>query len=185
MDEYQYFPTIEYNNELIRDISRRFSIKYIEKPGAKPFFYKYEITTWKSIENVAYDIYGSCDYIWAIMIANNIIDPINDWLKKDEEIMEYAVKKYGKANLHAAHHYECNNIKFTTKQKTIIDARGTYISGHLIPTDVFEEITEAFPFTVITDINVVTNIEYEIALNEKKRVINVIYPELLERIHQE
>ena len=185
MDDYQYFPNIIYNNEMLKDISRRFSIKYIEKPGAKPYFYKYEIINWKSIENVAYDIYGSCDYIWALMIANNIVDPINDWLKPTEEVMNYAIKKYGKTNINSTHHYECNGIKFITKQKTIIDARGTYLSGNLIPTDVYEAILEAFPFTVITDINVVTNIEYEISENEKKRVINVIYPELIPYIQNE
>ena len=185
MDEYQYFPNIIYDDELIKDISRRFAIKYIEKPGSKPYFYKFEIKDWNTIENIAYDIYGSSDYIWAIMIANNIIDPINDWLKKEDEVMEYAVKKYGKTRLNSAHHYECNGIKFITKQKTIIDARGTYLSGHLIPTDVYQAIVEAFPFAVITDVNVVTNIEYEIAENEKKRIINVIYPELIPRIQDE
>ena len=185
MNDYQYFPNVIYNEELIKDISRRFTIKYIEKPGSKPYFFKYEIQDWKSIENVAYDLYGSCDYIWAIMIANNIVDPINDWLKPNDEVVEYAKKKYGITGFNSTHHYECNGIKFITKQKTIIDARGTYLSGHLIPTDVVEAITEAFPFTVITDIKVVTNIEYEMAENEKKRIINAIYPELLPYIQDE
>lgn len=185
MDEYQYFPNIVYNNEKLKDISRRFNIQNIEKPGVKPFFYKYEIKNWKSIENVAYDIYGSCDLIWAIMVANNIVDPINDWLKKEDEVLEYAIQKYGVIRLNVPHHYECNGIKFITKQKTIIDARGTYLSGYLIPTDVYEATIEAFPNTVINDIKVVTNIEYEKQENEKKRIINVIYPELIPYIQDQ
>ena len=185
MDEYQYFPNIIYDNELIKDISRRFSIKYIERPGHKPYFYKYEIKDWKSIENIAYDIYGSCDYIWAIMVANNIVDPINDWLKPNDEIMEFAIRKYGRTKINSTHHYECNGIKFITKQKTITDARGTYLSGNVIPTDVYEAIIAAFPFATITDIKVISNIEYEQAENEKKRIINVIYPELIPMIQNE
>lgn len=185
MDEYQYFSDIIYDNELLKDISRRFTIKYIERPGHKPYFYKYRIKDWQSIENVAYDIYGSCDYIWAIMIANNIVDPINDWIKSYDEIVEYAQKKYGITGFNSVHHYECNGIKFITKQKTIIDARKTYLSGHLLPSDVTEAITEAFPFSIITDIKIITNIEYEMAENEKKRIINVIYPELIPYIQDE
>lgn len=184
--EYYWFPDIIYDKIKMKDISRRFTIKYIEQKNTRPFYYKYEIQGWKSIENVAYDIYGSCDYIWAIMIANNIVDPVNDWIKPEDEIFEDAIVKYGgKEQLHSTHHYECNGIKFTTKYKTIYDSRKIVLKYTDVPKDVYEAITKAFPEEIIKDIKVISNIEYELSENEKKRIINVIYPELMNYIEEQ
>ncbi len=192
MHDTDLFPTIDWNGLKMRDISRRFIIKWIQTRHSKPYWFRHRMKGWKSIENVAYDFYGSCDYVWAIMVANNIVHPIHDWLKKEEEVIEEASKKYGQENLNNPHHYEYKGIKYTTKSKTLIDARkgkvkATY--GYAIPQDVYDQIVKQFANIEVpinlSDVEIITNIEYERALNEKKRVVNIIYPSLIQDIEAE
>lgn len=190
MHDIDLFPTVEINGLKMKDISRRFIIKWIESRHSKPYWFEYRIQGWKSIENVAYDFYGSCDYVWAVMVVNNIVHPIHDWLKTDEEVMDYTIKKYGATNIHSVHHYEYEGLKYTTKLKTLIDARNTKAQyGNVIPKDVYEEVVKyrINPLNKImaSDIQVVSNIEYELKLNEAKRFIKIIYPKLIANIEQE
>lgn len=190
MHDTDLFPTIEYNGLKMRDISRRFFIRWIQSRKSKPYWFEHRIEGWKSIENVAYDFYGSCDYIWAIMVANNIVHPVHDWLKKEQEVIDYASLKYGSDRLHMAHHYEYKGMKYTTKMKTLVDARKTKATyGHIIPQDVYDQILKHNPYSngaiLVGDVEVVTNIEYEMKLNEAKRVIKVIYPALIIEIEDQ
>ena len=190
MHDTDIMPVIDYNGWKLRDISRRFIIRYIESRNTKPYWFEHRLKGWKSIENVAFDFYGSCDYIWAIMIANNIVHPVEDWLKKEDDVIAYASKKYGANNLHTAHHYEFNGIRYNTRMKTIIDARKTSaLYGHVIPQDVYEQIVRAnkslsTPVSV-DEVAVVTNIQWEMSLNEKKRIVRIIYPSLLQDIEKQ
>ena len=189
MHDTELFPEIEYGGWKIKDISRRFIIRYIESMHTKPYWFNHRINGWKSIENVAYDFYGSCDYIWAVMIANNIVHPIHDWLKTNDEVLKEAERKYGADNLHAPHHYEFKGVKYTTRTKTLIDARKTKAAyGYVIPQDVYEQVIKSqinpdVPASV-GDIEIISNIQWELAQNEKKRYIRIIYPTLIEDIEK-
>lgn len=190
MHDTDLFPTIEMNGIKLKDISRRFIIKWIESRYSKPYWFNYRIDGWKSIENVAYDFYGSCDYVWAVMIVNNIIHPVNDWLKKDEEVRAEAIKKYGEVNLNAPHHYEYDGMLYTTRTKTITDARKTKATyGNAIPKDVYEQIMKyrinPLNKIMVSDVKVVSNIEYELDKNERKRMVKIIYPDLIPNIERE
>lgn len=190
MHDTELLPIIEYNGEKIKDISRRFVIKWIQSRHSKPYWFEHRMEGWKSIENVAYDFYGSCNYIWAIMVANNIIHPIHDWLKKEEEVIRLAEQKYGAEFLNYPHHYEYNDMKYTTRLKTLVDARKTKAKyGYAIPQDVYDAVLEQHVNSVneiyAGDIKVVTNIQYEIEQNEKKRIIKVIYPSIISDIESE
>lgn len=190
MHDTELLPEITYNGWQIRDISRRFVIKYIKSKHTKPYWFEHRLNGWKSIENVAYDFYGSCDYIWAIMIANDIVDPVNDWLKTNEEVIADACRKYGADRIHMAHHYEYEGVKYTTQSKTLVDARKTKsASGNVIPQDVYNQIiaNRINPITpiLVADVEVVSNIQWEIAQNEKKRVVNIIYPYLIDSIERQ
>ena len=144
---YKNYPIIEFNSERIRDITRRVAIHNLAKRNEDSIYFLYEIKTWKRIEDVAYDFYGSCDYYWAIMIANDIIDPFNDWLYNETDLQDYIYKTYGdKAG--NIHHFE-------DKERGIV-------------------MNKAFHGA-----KAVSNYEYEVERNERKRIIKVIYPELL------
>ena len=80
MNEY---PKITYGSDILTDISRRFIIENIKTSSSEDIYFDYLIKNWKSPENLAYDFYGSCDYVWAILIINNIVNPFDDWLLSD------------------------------------------------------------------------------------------------------
>ena len=149
------YPVIEYNNHNIIDISKRFSITNIDSNKSKNIYFWHTIKNWKSPENIAYDFYGSCDYVWVILALNNIVNPFTDWLLSEEEIKQYIKDTYG-SDMYKAHHYEQNGLYYTSKPDA---SNGP-----------------------ITEIN---NYEYAILENEKKRNIKILYPHLLSTIEHE
>ena len=153
---FNIYPIINYNDDKIIDISKRFVITNIETNLSKDIYFWYTIKNWKSPENIAYDFYGSCDYVWVILTLNNIINPFNDWLFSDEEIKKIINEKYG-SKLYDVHHYEQNGILYKERPSEL----------------------EGYPTKIIT------NYDYEIQENEKKRKIKILYPHLLQQIENE
>jgi hypothetical protein len=154
------YPVINYDNHNIIDISKRFIVTNIDSEHSKNIYFWHTIKNWKSPENIAYDFYGSCDYVWIIISLNNIINPFEDWLLSDEEIKQRIQNKWG-SNMGDVHHYEQNGLYYQ-------------------------------PSIKLSDLNVadgpittITNYEYEIIENEKKRTIKVLYPHLLSTIEHE
>lgn len=147
MNEY---PKITYGSDILTDISRRFIIENIKTSSSEDIYFDYLIKNWKSPENLAYDFYGSCDYVWAILIINNIVNPFEDWLLSDSEIKERIKSKYPNT-MYDIHHYEKNGIIYA------------------------KEVDGAIP---------ITNYDYEMDKNEKKRKIKVIYPEIVKNMEQ-
>jgi hypothetical protein len=164
------YPVITYDENKIIDISKRFAITNIDTERSKDIYFWYTIQGWKSPENIAYDFYGSCDYVWVIMALNNIIHPIQDWLLSDEELRTYVEKEYTNEEkykgdsygIYGIHHYEKDGIIYAPP----LDRND---KGILIPSGARE----------------VTNYEYEVAKNEKKRRIRILRPELLSTIEHE
>ena len=149
------YPVINYNNNKIIDISQRFFITNIENEKSKNIYFWHTIKGWKSPENIAYDFYGSCDYVWIILTINNIVNPFEDWLMSENEFMNYVREKYGD-NMYDTHHYEIDDV--------------LYPVDPLIPNRKARKIS---------------NLEYENRINEKRRRIKVVYPDLLSVIETE
>lgn len=105
----------------------------------------YDIKDGETPELIANKIYGSTDYHWVIMLANNRYDYIADWPLSYLALQEYINTKYGE-DADATRHYE--------------DENGYVVMG-------------GYP---------VSNREYEERLNEKKRRIKIISPDLINTI---
>ena len=152
---FNVYPVINYDGESILDISKRFAIKNIDTEKSKDIYFWHIIKNWKSPENIAYDFYGSCDYIWVILALNNIVNPITDWLMAEDELKMYIEEKYGR-QMYDIHHYEQNGLLYREKP---LDSNGKIVT--------------------------ITNYEYEVLENEKKRAIKVLYPHMLSTIEHE
>ncbi len=50
-------------------------------------------------------LYGSPDYDWLIMIANNYVDYAYDWPLTNAQVYTYVTQKYGSGNQYSTHHY--------------------------------------------------------------------------------
>jgi hypothetical protein len=88
-------PIIDYNGYKVRDLSRRKRV--LPSSISNPYlFLPYTITDEDKPEDIAYYYYGSTDYTWLVLLANNMIDPYHDWPLKDEDFHKYIIKKYEK-----------------------------------------------------------------------------------------
>ena len=110
---------------------------------------KYDIKENETPEIVADRHHGSPYYHWVVMILNDISDVNHDWVKSTRQLQKYIQIKYTEAQLDEVHHYEIAQSSGDTTIKIQVP-QGT--SG-------------ATP---------ITNYEYEVALNEEKRSIDLL-----------
>jgi hypothetical protein len=87
------FPVISYNGVFVRDITRR--TNFIQQNFLSPFlFLPYTVKQGERPEDVAHFYYGSVDYTWLVLMANNIIDPYLDWILDAEQFHLSLQTKY-------------------------------------------------------------------------------------------
>lgn len=146
------FPTTIFDKRTIVDITRGFTIEDLATQFEDSIYFQYTMRVWRSPENIAYDFYEKPDLVYLVYLANNIINPFTEWFLKDNEVKNLAVRIYGEENIYKPHHYLDNNGN----------------KYHMKPDNIITKM--------------VSNIEYETELNEERRTINIIYPELVPEI---
>jgi len=106
-------------------------------------------------EIVADKHHGSTDYHWIVMLMNDISDVNHDWVKSTRQLQKYLLSKYTETQLTETHHYESYQTSGDTTIKIEVE-NTNYPSA-----------------------SIVTNYEYEVALNDGKREINLLRNEYL------
>ena len=101
-------------------------------------------------EIVADKHHGSPYYHWVVMLLNDISDVNHDWVKSTRQLQRYLQDKYTETQLAETHHYEMSQTSGDTTVKIEVE-NSTYPSA-----------------------SAVTNYEYEVALNESKRKIDLL-----------
>ena len=123
---------------------------------------------------IAGKIYDNTELDWVILITNNITSIRNQWPLSNNELYNYSLEKYiSEENMMATHHFETKEIK---------DQYGRILlEGKLV-------VDENFTFTYTKDNNTSETIQpaqsvsyytYEQRLNEDKRKIRILKPNLL------
>ena len=110
---------------------------------------KYKVKELETPEIVADKHHGSVYYHWVVMLVNNISDVHHDWPKSTRQIQKYIQIKYTAAQLEEVHHYEIPQTSGDTSI-TIQVPQGT------------DGATS------------ISNITYELELNESKRSIDLL-----------
>jgi hypothetical protein len=112
----------------------------------------YIVKDGERIENLAYDLYGSAEYHWVIILINNIINPRVEWPLSSADLHKLVAAEY--ENIYAVKQYEL------IKSGIVIDinALPNYLPEQYVP---------------------VSFIEYEERENDKKRIIRVLAPKYL------
>ena len=94
MHYFSNFPTINYGNTVIRDITKR--VKITNKALATPtLFYPYEVKNATRPDVIAYTYYDDSYYDWLIYLTNKIIDPYYGWTLNDDDFNSLIDTKYG------------------------------------------------------------------------------------------
>lgn len=90
---FTYFPVISYGGVQARDISRRAG--FIQDNLTDPtLFLPYTIRDFERPEDIADSYYGSVDYTWLVLLANDIQDPFTEWPMSDDALSAHLIDKY-------------------------------------------------------------------------------------------
>lgn len=88
------FPAVDYGGTIAKNILSRAKITQAAKDG-RTTFYQYSLPEEKRADVVSSEYYGNPDYTWLIYLANNIIDPYQQYFVSDANFNLYIIKKYG------------------------------------------------------------------------------------------
>ena len=141
-------------------------------------FDKYKIVGDERPDNVAQKVYDNDDLDWIILLSNNIVDLNNEWPLTQFQLNEFLNEKYSPQELVSIHHYETLELRDNKNQLIlpagiVVDENFNleYLSGGQIKST--NSLVDGRP------VKAVTFYDYENDLNDKKRNINVLKPELL------
>ena len=141
-------------------------------------FDKYKIVGDERPDNVAQKVYDNDDLDWIVLISNNIVDLNNEWPLTQFQLNEFLNGKYTPQELVSIHHYETLELRDNRNQLILPagivvdeDFNLEYLSGGQIKST--NSLVDGRP------VKAVTFYDYENDLNDKKRNINVLKPELL------
>jgi len=145
------FPTLGYISDksvvTVKDIFRRVSIN--ENSLNNYSLEYYTIQDGEQPEDVAYKLYGDQKLYWTILLANDIIDPYNDWYVSSDVLEDYTKLKYGENFLNVHHHWV-----LPERPEICVEYDADKLaSGEILP---------------------ITNLEHEEILNDARQEIKVV-----------
>jgi len=139
-------------------------------------FDKYEIDDGDRPDTVARDFYGKSNLDWVVLITANIINVRDEWPLSDKEVYDFTVSKYGLTEVNNIKHYET---------KKITNSRGVVVlrSGEIVDAGFTINYYDGGDITTTPSNTVrgVSNYEYEVRENQKKRSIDILRPEYLQQ----
>jgi hypothetical protein len=137
---------------LTKDIFRRVGLD--RKKNSKLAVNAYYIKDGETPDMLANNFYGSPKYHWILLIVNDIVSVNDEWPKNQELLFTYTESKYGVGNALLDHHY-----RLTSDISIMVDYDAANITNGTI--------------------EAVSNLDYELQVNEEKRQIFVLKPEFL------
>lgn len=87
------FGTTTYNNQIIANIFK--NPRYYYNLIKREFILRnYRVNGNKRPEQVAYELYGDPNLYWVLLLVNEIIDPLNGWIKSVNATQETSIYRY-------------------------------------------------------------------------------------------
>jgi hypothetical protein len=183
MSYFRELPNLEYQSFLssrkgsndyllVKNVFRRVKLRD-DLQNVFTIFNKYQIQEGARPDTVAEELYGSSQYDWVVLVGAGIINVRNEWPLSDRDIYRYSEQLYGN-DLNAVHHYETIEVK---------DSRGRLIlpAGKIV--DSFFTIPNPnIPVQTLNPVVGISNYEYEVRKNNKKRDIYVLKPSYLQQV---
>ena len=157
---FQYLPKVMYdptgtgNSILVTNILKRAAFR-VNMKKELILLEKYDVADGETPEIVADKHHGSTYYHWVILIVNGISDVYHGWHKSTRQMQTYLTDKYTEAQLSEIHHYQ---IPQTSGDTTVM----------------IEVENTTYPSATA-----ISNLTYEMELNETKRKIDLLRNEYL------
>ena len=136
-------------------------------------FTKYSVRDDERPDQIAYDFYRDAGLDWVILTTNNIIHVRDEWPMGNLDFLTYLHGKYTSEELSNIHHYETKLI--TDSRERTIQKAGLYV-----PSDHSITYVDNGVVKTQSQIKQVTFLEHETNLNDDKRQINILKPQLLD-----
>lgn len=163
---FQNLPVVEYRGGKVRNLLLSAHIVKDVLDNAQAY-YPYTLKDGETPTSIAFDYYGSVEYVWLVLMSNGMIDPYTDWHKSTQNFNSYLEDKYGSvtAAMATIDHYQ-----------HATDPTYPFLS----PTS-YQYLSDADKASFVA----VTAYDYENELNESKRQIKLIDNRFAARIAHE
>lgn len=176
LPEIQYQSPIEDRNSSLdyvtaKNLFRRVKLRD-DLQNVFTLFNKYEIREGERPDTVAEKIYGAPDYDWVVLLSANITSVRDQWPLSDKDLYLYAENKYGTI-LNDVKFYETTEVR-DSKNRLILPAGKVVDKTFTIP-------NPSNPYTTLNPVVGISNFQYEVRKNEKKRSIYVLKPGYLQQ----
>ena len=182
MGYFRELPNVEYQDFLSDSISSQsyLTVKNLfrrnklrdDLQNVFTIFDKYEIVEGARPDTVAEEFYGSAELDWVVLMTAGIINVRNDWPLSSKELYDYSLEVY-EDSLNDVRHWETKEIK-DLNGKLILPKGKIVNSTFTIPNpDVYN--------ATLNPVTPVTNYEYEVLKNNKKRSIYILKREYLQQ----
>ena len=158
---FENFPLIVYDSvgngkfKIVTNLFKRVAVRSKVKINTS-YFDTYDVKEGETPEMIADKLYDDPELHWIILLLNDIADRYHQWPKNTNQFLAYINDKY--SNVDSTHHYEIPQVSGDTTIKIDIGSDNT-----------------DYPTA-----SIVTNFEYEEALEDKKRSIRLLDPAYVE-----
>lgn len=176
---FRYFPTTKYDvanssfskSELVRNITLKTRIIDQIAVDDPYLFFSYTVAEGERPETIADFYYGSVDFVWLVLMSNNIVDPYNQWPRDFEDFNAYIRKKF------ASQAGSVDPIEWA--QNTTIDTNIVHYKNIATPTvtisaDTYTRAQTFNPEFVPAEWTAVRHYEFELEQNEQYRNIQLL-----------
>jgi hypothetical protein len=199
---FNFFPKVLYTTDsktgdVVNKITSRFNFEEKFKNNTA-VCYEYDIQDSDTPEIIASKIYNDPERHWIVLLFNDILDPQFDWPMDYRTLVSFMDEKY-KANANTGqsgtnwaqshtHAYYKIETRTTIRTNTItvnkieVDAN-TYANITSSSSNV--TLADGYVITIATSKNSQSYYDYEMELNESKRKIKLLKPELVNAVEEE
>ena len=158
---FERFPLIPYDSvgngdfKYVTNLLKRVGVRAKVKTNISVFD-TYDVREGETPEIIADKLYDDPELHWVVLLMNDISDRYHQWPLNHNQFIAHINDKY--SNIDAVHHYEIEQTSGDTTLKINIGTDNTEHSGA----------------------TAITNYEYEVAEEDKKRKIRLLDPEYIE-----
>lgn len=184
------FPALSYSlddnstRQVVTDIFRRIVLTEEFKNNSS-YFEKYEVLHSETPEELSFRFYGTTELHWLILMVNDVIDPRFDWPQSEENLFNITSKKYGGDDNVFVVNRALDRKGYQTETFFLL----TEDSTHKKPIRLLYEpspdnpIRQPIPYATSEKINQFeSNYEVEQKLNEERRTLKILKPEIVDQI---
>lgn len=161
------YPLDGYNKEVTNIVSA-FILRRVKVDNAF-VFQTVQMRDGTTPEELSLEVYNDVEHYLSVLIASEIINPFTDWPMDYTSLEQYTMAKYSEG-VDGIHHF------YDLDKERICDEWDHEIYKNMLKTD-----SENIPKTI----RPVTNLEYEIEMNNSRKSIRVINPRFINQFTED